>query len=125
MYELWARTPSEAKQWLEVLEKAASIGARTIGGAPGSRRGSNSSHGGAISSIGGETATTVPVVSGPTKISDDTLTVVAMTGKENMAKLETIRSPQGPMKTTSIVAAGGGLPIKWDDWSSTQATSNN
>jgi hypothetical protein len=26
VYELWARTPSEAKQWLEVLEKAASIG---------------------------------------------------------------------------------------------------
>jgi hypothetical protein len=26
VYELWARTPAEAKQWLAVLEKAASIG---------------------------------------------------------------------------------------------------
>lgn len=26
VYELWARNPSEAKQWLEVLDKAASIG---------------------------------------------------------------------------------------------------
>jgi hypothetical protein len=137
VYELWARTPSEAKQWLEVLDKAASIGARQGVGAfnlsavrgnesnglPGSRRGSNSSHGGAISSIGAETATTVPVVAaGPKAISDDTLTVV-VGGKENfdMARMETVRSPQGAIKTTSIVAAATGLPSKWDDW----ATSHN
>ena len=134
VYELWAKTPGEARQWLEVMEKAASIG-RTSGsgtgmtsyalgggtsrfidslgplGGPGSRRGSGSS-----SNHAAETGNTIPVVSSiPQGMqgSGDDVTVVADI-KENLEltanACEAIRSPGGgpkePVKT----------PAKWDDW---------
>lgn len=123
VYELWARTSSESRRWLEVLEKAASIGRAyssaassinlppavgisatsryldTVSPIPaGSRRGSNSS------STGVEQANTVPVVTtAPSAVecTKDDVTVVAGGMKENT----------GPSPNLPVLA-----PTKWDDW---------
>lgn len=115
-YELWAKTASEAKRWLEVLEKAASIG-RSYIGAPGissatshyldtvspiphgSRRGS---------SLSEVQANTVPVVAAPT---------APIESKENKDFNVSVRSPKGatirsPPKPEIPVLA----PTKWEDW---------
>jgi hypothetical protein len=136
VYELWAKTPGEARQWLEVMEKAASIGRTSgsatgmtsfvlaggtsrfldslgpLGAGPGSRRGSGSS-----SNHQPEPGNTIPVVSsipsqGMQGGGDDVTVVADM--KENLEltanACEAIRSPGGgpkePVKT----------PAKWDDW---------
>ena len=118
VYELWARTLTESKQWLQVMEKAASIGRNTTGlntsfGLPGmgtthyldsiapltSRRGSTNSG----SASAPDQGNTIPVVAAP-----DDVTVVAM--KENLDRtanaVDMVRSPG---KDTLA-------PSKWDDW---------
>jgi hypothetical protein len=135
VYELWANTPAEARQWLECMEKAASIGraysstgstsyalAGPLVGAgtsrfldtvaapnASSRRGSTNS-----GSSQHEQGNTIPVVSAvPQNIqgSGDDVTVVAEL-KENLeltANACEIRSP-----TSAKEAAKA--PTKWDDW---------
>ena len=133
VYELWAKTQGEARQWLEVMEKAASIG-RTGGGptgmtsfalggagtsrfldslgplGAGSRRGSGSSN-------PPEQGNTIPVVSSVPgqniQGSGDDVTIVADM-KENLEltanACEGIRSPAGGLKEPVKT------PAKWDDW---------
>jgi hypothetical protein len=135
VYELWARTQAEARQWLEVMEKAASIG-RASGASTGmtsyalggqtsrfvdslgplvggsdSRRGS--AHSGSSHHHHAEPGNTIPVVSSvPIQGSGDDVTIVAEL-KENLEltanACEVIRSPTGAKESAKA-------PAKWDDW---------
>lgn len=130
VYELWARTPAEAKQWFQVMEKASTLG-RIAGGPTGmtsfalgggvgtahyldslaplsgaSRRASSNS--GFSQAL--EEGNTIPVVAAGPHVpgSGDDITVVAAI-KENLILTTNavVRSP----KDDSIKA-----PSKWDDW---------
>lgn len=127
-YELWARSPAEARRWLEVLEKAASIGrgymsssaglsftsryldtVSPLAAANGSRRTSSQSGGvGTTASqmnpmnLQLEQANTVPVVTG------QPLEEVKENTKENTDK---------PPASTKLISPPPVLaPTKWDDW---------
>jgi hypothetical protein len=132
VYELWARSPAEAKQWFQVMEKAATIG-RASGASSGmtslalgpgttahyldslaplsgaSRRGSSNS--GFSQPV--EEGNTIPVVAGGPNVqgSGDDVTIVAAI-KENLDlttnAVDVVRSP----KDSSTIKA----PSKWDDW---------
>ena len=132
VFELWAKTQGEARQWLECMEKAASIG-RSYAGTGGtsyalvggtttsrfmetaagpnlsSRRGStnsgNSHH---------EQGNTIPVVSAaPQNIqsSGDDVTVVAEM-KENLELTANACDIRSPTSAKESVKA----PTKWDEW---------
>ena len=132
VYELWARTPSEARQWLDVMDKAASIGRSagisstsyalaavgttthyldSLGPLNGtSRRGSTNS---GSSGAAPEQGNTIPVVNGPQvpQASGDDITVVAAL-KENLDRtanaVDMVRSP--------VPKDPHHAPSKWDDW---------
>lgn len=131
VYELWARNPSEAKQWFQVMEKASSLGRASAAGSTGmtsfalqgvgtahyldslgplsgaSRRASSNS---GFSQQPVEEGNTIPVVAAGPNFpgSGDDVTVVA-TIKENLDltanAVDAVRSPR------DIKA-----PTKWDDW---------
>ena len=139
IYELWARTPGEAKQWREVMEKAASIGRGGMGGPIGSmttfalgggttnfmdsvsplngvssRRGSSQSGGSFVPGATiNEQGNTIPVVSTvPMNVqgSGDDITVVADI-KENLE-----RTANAVDMVRSPPAKDAAAPAKWDDW---------
>lgn len=133
-YELWARTPAEAKLWLDVLAKAASIGrsyqsatSSVVPGVPSTRYGDTvSPSNNAGSRRGSATGSiepileqnTVPVVAAAPQIdNDDDKTVVI--SKEN-AKDFNIRSPPPPTSKFTTRSPKAELPAlapsKWDDW---------
>jgi len=135
VYELWAKTQGEARQWLEVMEKAASIGRSSGAGTgttsyalvgqtsrysdslgplagPESRRGSAQSS--ASSRHNPEPGNTIPVVSSLPGIqgSGDDVTVVAEL-KEN---LELTANACDPVRSPATVKESAKAPSKWDDW---------
>ena len=140
VYELWAKSQGEARQWLEVMEKAASIG-RSSGSATGmtsyalagggttrfldslgplaggnnSRRGS--AHSGSSNHGAPEQGNTIPVVSsvpGQSNLqgSGDDVTIVAEL-KEN---LELTANACEVVRSPATIKDTARAPTKWDDW---------